>query len=171
MVPFDTPLIVALLPLPITVAVAVIDGRRRIIPNRLNFALLGLGLAVTAGRALDGNSSAVSSTVFSALAQGLATAGLAFAVLWAVRAAHARLRGRVGLGLGDVKFIAAGAAWTGLAGLPAMILAASVLALAVLAVAALRDRSIDGATRLPFGPFLAVGLHAALLMQAFEALP
>ena len=179
MVPFDTPLIVALLPLPITVAVAVIDGRRRIIPNRLNFALLGLGLAVAAGRALDGNSSAVSwavssavfSAVVSALAQGLATAGLAFAALWAVRAAHARLRGRVGLGLGDVKFIAAGAAWTGLAGLPAMILAASVLALAVLAVAALRGRSIDGATRLPFGPFLAVGLHAALLMQAFEALP
>ncbi|KQP66128.1 prepilin peptidase [Methylobacterium sp. Leaf112] len=175
MVPFDTPLIVALLPLPITVAVAVIDGRRRIIPNRLNFALLGLGLAVAAGRALDGNSSAVSwavsSAVVSALAQGLATAGLAFAALWAVRAAHARLRGRVGLGLGDVKFIAAGAAWTGLAGLPAMILAASVLALAVLAVAVLRGRSIDGATRLPFGPFLAVGLHAALLMQAFEALP
>lgn len=171
MVPFDTPLIVALLPLPITVAVAVIDGRRRIIPNRLNLALLGLGLAVAAGRALDGNSSAVFSAVFSALAQGLATAGLAFAVLWAVRAAHAHLRGRIGLGLGDVKFIAAGAAWTGLAGLPAMILAASVLALAILAVAALRGRSIDGATRLPFGPFLAVGLHAALLMQAFEALP
>ncbi len=162
MVPLDAPLIVALLPLPITVAVAVIDGRRRIIPNRLNLALLGLGLAVAAGRAPD--------AVPLALARALATAGLAFAALWAVRAAHGRLRGRVGLGLGDVKFVAAAAPWTGLSGLPWMILAASVLALAVLAVAALAGRHVDGATRLPFGPFLVVGLHAELLAQAFRDL-
>ena len=166
MIPLDAPLIVALLPLPITVAVAVIDGRRRIIPNRLNLALLGLGLAVAAGRAPD----AVPMAIPMALAQALATAGLAFGALWAVRAAHGRLRGRVGLGLGDVKFVAAAAPWTGLSGLPWMILAASVLALAVLAVAALAGRHVDGATRLPFGPFLVVGLHAELLAQAFRDL-
>lgn len=143
-----------LLPLPLTLAATAIDLRRRIIPDRLNLALLGLGLAVAAWE--DPSP--------TALALRLGEVALAFGLFWALREAHARLRGRVGLGLGDVKFIAAATAWTGLLGLPLLILAASLTALAAVLAATLAGGRIDRATRLPFGPFLALGLHAALLI-------
>ncbi|TGD98714.1 prepilin peptidase [Methylobacterium nonmethylotrophicum] len=142
----------ALLPLPLTLPASLIDLRQRIIPDALNLALLVLGLAVAAWR--DGAGGA---------GLGLLEAGLAYGLFRALRAGHARLSGRIGLGLGDVKFVAAAAAWTGLAGLPVLILAASLSALAAVGLAALAGRPVGRTTVLPFGPFLAFGLHAALL--------
>lgn len=144
-----------LLPLPLTLAAAAIDLRRRIIPDLLNLALLGLGLAVAAWADPDP----------PALVGRLAEVALAFGLFWALRALHARLRGRIGLGLGDVKFIAAATAWIGLVGLPLLILTASLAALAGVLVAHLSGGRVDRATRLPFGPFLALGLHAALAAE------
>ncbi len=146
-------LTLALLPLPLTLAAAVIDLRRRIIPDRINLALLVLGLG----------SSALRGPVLPQVGASLLAAAVAFLLLWTVRAAYARWRGRTGLGLGDVKFVAAAAAWTGLAGLPLMILVASLSALAALALAAGAGKPVDRTFRLPFAPFLALGLHAALL--------
>ena len=140
-------LLLVLAPLPLTLPIAWIDLRRRIIPDGLNLALLCAGLALTAWREADG----------SALLPRAGEAAVTFALFWGVRALHARLRGRIGLGLGDVKFLAAATAWTGLAGLPLLILVASLSALLVVVL-----RRLDAATRLPFGPFLALGLHAAL---------
>jgi leader peptidase (prepilin peptidase) / N-methyltransferase len=145
-------LLLALLPLPLTLPAAVIDLRRRILPDGLTLALLGAGLLVTGLR--EGDAAAV--------LPRLAEAALAFGLFWSLRALHARLRGRIGLGLEDVKFLAAATAWTGLAPLPVLLLVASLTALAALASAALAGRRIDAATPLPFGPFLALGLHAAL---------
>lgn len=143
----------ALLPLPLTLPASLIDLRRRIIPDALTLALLVLGLSVAFWR--DGP---------MGIGIGLAEAGLAYGLFWGVRALHARASGRIGLGLGDVKFIAAAAAWTGLAGLPVLILAASVSALAAVALLAIAGRTVGRETALPFGPFLALGLHAALLI-------
>jgi leader peptidase (prepilin peptidase) / N-methyltransferase len=142
-----------LLPLPLTLAASVIDLRRRIIPDPINLALLGLGLAWAAWQA----------PAPSAILLRLGEAALAFGLLWSLRALHARLRGRIGLGLGDVKFVAAATAWTGLAGLPLLLLVASTAALVALGLATLAGRPVTAATRLPFAPFLALGLHAALL--------
>jgi leader peptidase (prepilin peptidase) / N-methyltransferase len=147
---FADPLVAALLPLPLTLPIALIDLRRQIIPDRLNLALLGLAGLRAAQAPL------------AALAEGLAGAGLAAALLWGLRAAYGAWRGRTGLGLGDVKFVGAATAWIGLSGLPLMIFAASGSALVLIGLAALRGRTIGAATRLPFGPFLALGLHAAL---------
>ena len=144
--------LLALLPLPLTLPIALIDLRRRIIPDGLNLALLLAGLAFVAVR--DPSLDAV-----------LARAGeatLAFALGWSLRALYARLRGQTGLGLGDVKFLGAATAWTGLEPLPILILIASGTALASLGLAALAGRRIGATTRLPFGPFLALGLHATL---------
>ncbi|MCJ2012632.1 prepilin peptidase [Methylobacterium sp. J-076] len=143
-----------LLLLPLTVPVAVIDLRRRIIPDGLNLALLAAGLGLAAYRAPDPQ----------AVLLRIAEVAVAFGLFWSVRALHARLRGRIGLGLGDVKFLAAATAWTGLAQVPLLILVASLAALAGAGLAALVGRRIGRATRLPFGPFLALGLHVALLL-------
>ncbi|MCP1539448.1 prepilin peptidase [Methylorubrum extorquens] len=152
--PPDLPdLILALLPLPLTLAAATIDLRRRIIPDRVNLALLVLGAGASALRG----------PALPQIGASLAASAGAFLLAWSLRAAYARLGGRTGLGLGDVKFIGAAAAWTGLAGLPLMILVASLSALAAFGLAVLAGRRLDGASRLPFAPFLALGLHVALL--------
>ncbi|MCJ2085273.1 A24 family peptidase [Methylobacterium sp. E-005] len=145
--------LVALLPLPLTLPVALIDLRRRIIPDGLNLALLVAGLLVAGLR--DPSPGAVLARV--------AAVALALAAMWSLRALYARLRGRTGLGLGDVKFLGAATAWTGLAPMPFVILIASGSALAFLGLGALAGRRINATTPLPFGPFLALGLHGALL--------
>jgi leader peptidase (prepilin peptidase) / N-methyltransferase len=147
-------LVAALLPLPLTLPLAVIDLRRRILPDPLTLALFAAGLGVTA----------FDDPHLEGVLTRAAEAALAYALAWGLRALHARLRGRIGLGLGDVKFLAAATAWTGLAQLPLVILVASLAALLALGLAALSGRRIGAATRLPFGPFLALGLHAALLL-------
>ena len=144
--------LVALLPLPLTLPVAVIDLRRRIIPDGLNLALLGAGLLV-AGLCDPG-----------AVPARMAEVVLVAALVWALRAVYARLRGRTGLGLGDVKFLGAATPWTALAPMPFVILIASGTALVVLGFGTLAGRRIGAATQLPFGPFLALGLHGALLL-------
>lgn len=146
-------LFLALLPLPLTLALSLIDLRRRILPDPLNLLLFTLGLAVAGLREPEA----------AALAACLAQAGAAFLLLWGLRALYARLRGRTGLGFGDVKFVGAATTWIGLGGLPVLILVASIAALAALACAALTGRRVTGTVRVPFGPFLAIGLHAALL--------
>ena len=148
------PLVAALLPLPLTLTATVFDLRRRIIPDRVNVALLALGLAVAAWREPEP----------VALVLRLGEAGLAFVLFLGLRALHARLRGRVGLGLGDVKFLGAASVWTGLAGLPLLVFTGSVTALGAILAGRLAGARITAATRLPFGPFLAFGLHAALLV-------
>lgn len=99
-----------LIALPLTVPIAMIDLRRRIIPDTLNGALLGLGLGLTAVQGPD----AIPVAVGLGLAESL-VAALLFAIL---RTAYGRLRGQAGLGLGDVKLIAAAMPWIGLAQLP-----------------------------------------------------
>ncbi|TXM72382.1 prepilin peptidase [Methylobacterium sp. WL12] len=147
------PLVAALLPLPLTLTATAFDLRHRIIPDLVNLALFALGLSVAAWREPE----------MAAVALRLAEAGLAFVLFLGLRALHARLRGRVGLGLGDVKFLGAATVWTGLAGLPLLVLTASVTALGAILIGRLAGARITAATRLPFGPFLALGLHAALL--------
>lgn len=144
-------LLIALAPLPLTLPIAWIDLRRRIIPDGLNLALACAGLGLAAWQDPE---------AVSVLLRG-GEAFVAYGLFRGVRALHARLRGRIGLGLGDVKFLAAATAWTGLAGLPVLILVASLSALAVVVL-----RRLDAATRLPFGPFLALGLHAALALAS-----
>lgn len=83
--------------------------------------------------------------------------------LLAVRWIYRRVRGREGLGLGDVKLLAMIAAFLGFA--PAMLsLFAGVLTGTVYAITLLARRRAGAQTRLPLGSFLAAGgLLAALV--------
>ncbi len=86
---------------------------------------------------------------------GAAAAGFLF--LYAVAAAYRWARGRDGLGLGDAKLLAAAGAWLGVEGLPMVVFSASTAALLAVTVAALLGRPVNRASRIPFGPFLALG--------------
>jgi leader peptidase (prepilin peptidase)/N-methyltransferase len=91
------------------VAIAVVDARRFIIPDEFSAAALALGLADAAIRQPD----AIGEALAGAALRAAVTAGLFFG-LWA---AYRRLRGRDGIGLGDVKLAGVAGAWlAGVAG-------------------------------------------------------
>jgi leader peptidase (prepilin peptidase)/N-methyltransferase len=136
------------------IVLAWIDIRDGIIPDWLNLTIAGLGLAKAAivGGFLAG---------IEAAAAGAAS-GLIF---WLLRRLYFGWRKIQGLGLGDVKFLAAAGVWIGLAGLPTLLLTAALTALAAAAVMQYAGRDMNRGTSLPFGPFLTIGLLLALVVQ------
>jgi leader peptidase (prepilin peptidase)/N-methyltransferase len=80
-----------------------------------------------------------------------------YLLLYGVAQLYAKLRGRAGLGLGDAKLLAAAGSWLGLEGLPTVLLWATSSALLAVLAAALLRHPITASTRIPFGPFLALG--------------
>lgn len=120
-------------------ATSIIDQRTQRLPDPLTLvvALMSLGLAVLNGQVLI----------------GLAAAAVTFALLEGLRRGFVLLRGRSGLGFGDVKLFSALALWLGLA-TPWSV---AVAALAGIAIVFLTRGDQD---RIAFGPSIAVGAMA-----------
>jgi leader peptidase (prepilin peptidase) / N-methyltransferase len=124
-----------------------IDIRYGIIPDWLNLmiACLGLSKAVI----VDGPTAGL-----EAAYEGAAIG----AIFWLLRRLYFVVRQVQGLGLGDVKFLAAAGIWVGVAGLPLLLLVAALTALACTGIMQLAGRPLTGQTSISFGPFLAIGL-------------
>jgi leader peptidase (prepilin peptidase)/N-methyltransferase len=137
-----------------TLALALIDLRQGIIPNWLNLAIALVGLARST--ALDG--------LTAALLAGCEGA-IVGAIAWLLRWVYFRWRNLQGLGLGDVKLLAASGVWVGIVGVPLQLLVASLAALGVAGVLKLAGHTMTRQTPLPFGPFLALGLLIGLWIQ------
>jgi leader peptidase (prepilin peptidase)/N-methyltransferase len=137
-----------------SLALAWIDFRRGIIPDWLNLLVAIAGLAQAC--LLDG----WGATLIAAGA-GLVVGAVAFALRWL----YLRLRGHHGLGLGDVKLLAASAVWVGVAGIPMQLLVGSITALIAALALHVTGRTMTRQTALPFGPFLALGLLVTLALQ------
>jgi leader peptidase (prepilin peptidase) / N-methyltransferase len=130
---------------------ALIDIRRGIIPDGLNVSIASLGLAkaIVTGGATAG---------IEAVCEGAAI-GAAF---WLLRRLYFMLRKVQGLGLGDVKFLAAAGPWIGIAGIPMLLMIAALTALVAAGGLQLAGQDMTRQTSLPFGPFLAIGLLSTL---------
>lgn len=136
-------------------AVAIVDARTYRIPNRLNLALLLCGLVAAVATSVPDPVDAVA---------GVALGGVFLA---AVAAGFRRLRGIDGLGLGDVKFLAAAGAWVGWQGVGPLVFLAAMSALVWIGIRrAIAGGTLDRATPVPFGPHLCVAL---LAVRAWEA--
>ncbi|WP_456638556.1 prepilin peptidase [Bradyrhizobium sp. USDA 10063] len=133
---------------------ALIDLRRGIIPDGLNLtiSILGVVQAMVFGNPTD---------AFGALGEAAAVA----VIFLLLRRLYFLLRQTEGLGLGDVKFLAAAATWVGINGIPTLLLIATLTALAAAGGLQLAGRQVKRQTSMPFGPFLALGL---LLTSAFQ---
>jgi leader peptidase (prepilin peptidase) / N-methyltransferase len=133
---------------------ALVDMRRGIIPDGLNLAVAvaGLARAIVAGGVMDG-------------AEAVRDAIISGAICWLLRRLYFSWRKMQGLGLGDVKFLAAAAVWVGLSGIPMLILIAAVGALVAAGGLQIAGHSLTRQTPLPFGPFLAIGLLSTLALQ------
>jgi len=131
-----------------------IDIRHGIIPDWLNATIAGLGLskAVVAGGVLAG---------LDAVCEGAAIG----VVFWLLRRLYFAFRKIQGLGLGDVKFLAAAGLWIGVAGLPILLVVATLTAVACAGVMQFTGRQLTAQTSMSFGPFLAIGLLFAWGLQ------
>src|ERR1700730_7080420 len=137
-----------------SVSLAWIDLRYGIIPDWLNLSIAVVGLA----RAilLDGWEAALGAGL-----EGIAVGAIA----WLLRRLYFMFRKYQGLGLGDIKLLAASGVWIGLAGVPMQLLVGSLTALAAACGLHLAGRTMTRQTSLPFGPFLALGLLVTLILQ------
>jgi leader peptidase (prepilin peptidase) / N-methyltransferase len=145
------------------VAIAAIDARRFIIPDELTLAALVLGIANAGLDTWPEGGSAVFASIGAALLRGAVLAGCFFAL----RALYARLRGREGIGLGDVKLAGAGGVWLAWSTIPVAIEIAALAALAVYVVRQLAGGRVMSATaRMPFGLFLAPAIWLGWLLEA-----
>lgn len=140
-------------------AVALIDIRRGIIPDPLNLLIAVLGLA----------QAAISGGVIAGI-EALGEATAVGAIFWLLRRLYFALRKIQGLGLGDVKLLAAATTWIGAAGIPMLLLIATLTALATVGSLQLAGQDMTRQTSLPFGPFLAIGLLATFVAQQFLGL-
>lgn len=90
-------------------------------------------------------------------------AAMAASVLVGAGLIYERRRGRIGIGRGDIKLVAASSLWLGPSYLPWAILLASASGLIWIAVAR-RGEARDA--RMAFAPFLAIGYFAILVVQS-----
>jgi leader peptidase (prepilin peptidase)/N-methyltransferase len=137
-------------------AIAVVDGQRFLIPDSLNAAALTLGIVRCV--VLEQGAAALADAA-------LRTASLALLFL-VLRLMYQRLRGRQGIGLGDVKLAGVAGAWLGWSILP---IAVEIAALSALCVYALRRyilrRPLRSTSRVPFGLYFAPAIWIGWLLQ------
>lgn len=128
------------------ILIAVVDAEHFWLPDALTLPLLALGLM--AAILLPSGS----------LLHSAVGAAVGFFGLWLLAFAYRRLRHRDGLGGGDPILLAVGGAWVTWTGLPSVLLWASASALSLVAARIVTGRPVSGQDRLPFGPFLAIGI-------------
>lgn len=133
---------------PLLLALATIDLHSFRLPDRLTLPLLAAGILWSAAAT---GGWPVQSVIGAVLGYGL-FAGLGWAFF--------HLRHEEGLGLGDAKLVAAGAAWLGAGSLPALILLAATGALVWQLVRPKRSRQIA------FGPWLCLAIALVWTAQS-----
>ena len=134
-------------------AMAIADFRTMLIPDKLNIALAGLGLAY---QSVVIKSPPVTAIFFSIVV---------FVLFWLVRIGYRQLRGAAGLGLGDVKMAGASALWISPWNLPIFLLIACFSALLFVLLSACRGGGLDRQARIPFGPFVGLGLAVTWILE------
>jgi leader peptidase (prepilin peptidase)/N-methyltransferase len=140
-------------------AIAVVDKRSFIIPDRLTLAAILLGLVNAANESYG----SILENIAVAAMRGVLLA-LAFYIL---REIYYRLRQRHGIGLGDVKLAAAVGVWLDWTLIPIAIEIAALTALTSYAASQLlTKRPFDAAAKLPFGLFFAPAIWLCWLLNA-----
>jgi leader peptidase (prepilin peptidase)/N-methyltransferase len=140
------------------------DLHERLLPNRVNYFGLAAGLVLSLVTApVDGSAQWILNGWFALdvppwlvrLSDAALGAAFAGGLLWIFAEGYFRLRGREGMGLGDVKMMAMAGAFLGLRRAVLMMLAASILGSVVGAIIVWGLRK-GSDYELPFGTFLAI---------------
>ena len=126
-----------------------IDFAEQILPDRLVFPLLGLGLLAGANN------------VFISAEQSIYGALIGFSILWGICQVFKLITKKEGMGFGDLKLFATAGAWFGALALPNMlVIAAGTGALIGIALLIIKKgESLPYA----FGPYIALGMWITLM--------
>ena len=130
----------------VAAAIAVEDLARMIIPDRYTIMIAVVALLLRLEATAD--PWAVGGSLAEGLAVGMAMAAISFA--------YVQLRGRSGIGFGDVKLLGASAMLVGVWGTGLQLLLASTAAVLFVIIRSWRKRRpLRAVSRVPFGTFLA----------------
>lgn len=133
------------------ICLSAIDMATERLPDVLTFTLCAIGLLIAS---LDG---------LEALGWAALAGITGYAVFAGLAACFKKVRGYAGLGLGDAKLLAAGGTLVGFEGLASVVLIGSVTALLFASATLPRSRQQAWTERIPFGPFLAIGIWSVWL--------
>jgi leader peptidase (prepilin peptidase)/N-methyltransferase len=154
------------------VVLTITDLRERILPDEVNFFGLGAGLLFSLfTKPVDGTAMWIANRWFDfpppqpvlSFVDAILGAMVGSGLLWVVAEGYFRLRGREGMGFGDVKMMAAVGAFLGLKRTLLTVLVGSLLG-SVIGVVLIAVSKKDRNYELPFGTFLGAG---ALLVLFF----
>ena len=141
-------------------AIAVNDHRRMIIPDELN------GLAFAAGLVAAGLGTEAAPA--AAILHALVRSGVMFTLFFAFRAVYRTVRGRAGMGFGDVKLAAVAGAWLGWADLPIAVNIGALSALGAVLYVRFSGAGFDPEARQPFGAFFAPAIWICWLLVTWR---
>lgn len=133
----------------ILIAIAGIDWDHQLIPDVLSLSLLWLGLLIN----LNDTFTPLSSAVIGAI--------IGYASLWLFMHGFKLVTGKIGMGHGDFKLVAAFGAWMGWQMLPFIIVLASLIG-TIVGVGLILFKRIHRDNPIPFGPYLAIAGWAGL---------
>lgn len=142
----------------VMLAIAATDARQFRIPDVLVVAALVLGVAEAA---LSGRGQSLINVARAAL-----QAAVLAALFLGFRIGYRRIRGREGLGLGDVKLAAVAGLWLSWMMAAIAIDIAALSALAAVVVSLARKQKVSGITKVPFGLFFAPAIWLGWLLGA-----
>lgn len=136
------------------VVLAFVDARTKLLPDVLTLPLLWLGIVIQLFP--ETRTIGIELSVIGAVA--------GYLPLWLLAQAYRLIRGRDGLGMGDLKLLAAMGAWSGPFVLPQVLLLAALLAIAVFVIERLVHRSAGGFhEERPFGPAIVAAYFIVLI--------
>jgi leader peptidase (prepilin peptidase) / N-methyltransferase len=144
----------------LTLAIAIVDSRRLVIPNELNALAFMAGVAAVGLRA--------EAPWGEAIAHALLRAAVMFGAFFAFRAGYRRLRGIEGMGLGDAKLAAVAGVWLDWAELPIVVNIAALSALASVLLGRRTGKEYSRSSKLPFGAFFAPAIWICWLLAAWR---
>jgi len=151
------------------------DLRERILPDVVNYTGFGIGLAFSfVTKPIDGTALSIANHLFDfpppapvlSFVDAIFGAALGSGLLWMVSEGYFRLRGREGMGLGDVKMMLMAGAFLGAKRVLLTIFAGAVLG-SVLGLLFILTRRKGSDYELPFGTFLG----GAALLVVFYGTP
>lgn len=125
------------------IAMSGIDVRTQLLPDQLTLPLLWLGLIASVD------------SLFIPAKEAIAGAVLGYLSLWVVYWVYKQLTGKIGMGHGDFKLLAALGAWAGYKALLPIVMLSSIVG-AIVGSIWLMTKGRDKATPIPFGPYLAI---------------
>jgi leader peptidase (prepilin peptidase) / N-methyltransferase len=139
-------------------AIAAIDRRSLIIPDPLNALAFIVGLFALSAEV----------EASPAIANALVRAAIMFATFFAFRAGYWKLRGREGMGFGDVKLAAVAGVWLSSTDLPIAVNIAALSALVAAALGRAAGKEWKLTEKLPFGLFFAPTIWICWLLAVWR---